>query len=318
MMDGSHMSDEDRQLLAQAVELLECQTFADRATGWIGRPLDKAVRTIPQRYQRKLADVVHSAIGKAFDWVLLTVDSSKKPSKSRDLAHKLASAGIGAASGFAGGWAFLAELPVYTTVLLRTIADIARAEGEDLSDPAARVACIEVLALDAGAWGDHAGISQYYLLRRSVASAVAEGAMYAAKSAASASIGQTFAELGRDAYTHVAAQASKEVAAALATDVGTAATGLSTLSQLVSIVSRRFGVTVSEEFVAGMIPVIGALGGATINFAFTDHFQRLAHGHFTVRRLERVYGCDVVEAEYHRLRSGLSDLVCVPNRRMLR
>jgi hypothetical protein len=29
-----------------------------------------------------------------------------------------------------------------------------------------------------------------------------------------------------------------------------------------------------------------------------EHFQNVAEGHFTVRRLERTYGCEVVEAAY--------------------
>jgi hypothetical protein len=47
--------------------------------------------------------------------------------------------------------------------------------------------------------------------------------------------------------------------------------------------------------------VIGALGGAAVNYAFLEHFQDVARGHFTVRRLERVYGKHVVRAEYTRL-----------------
>ena len=31
---------------------------------------------------------------------------------------------------------------------------------------------------------------------------------------------------------------------------------------------------------------------------FMDHFQDIAHGHFTVRRLERRYGLDAVQAAY--------------------
>jgi hypothetical protein len=34
---------------------------------------------------------------------------------------------------------------------------------------------------------------------------------------------------------------------------------------------------------------------------FIKHFQEIAQGHFTVLRLERIYGKDVVRAEYERL-----------------
>jgi hypothetical protein len=29
-----------------------------------------------------------------------------------------------------------------------------------------------------------------------------------------------------------------------------------------------------------------------------EHFQEVAHGHFTVRRLERIYGKEKIRAEY--------------------
>src|SRR6266550_4051842 len=48
---------------------------------------------------------------------------------------------------------------------------------------------------------------------------------------------------------------------------------------------------------------VGALGGAAINLAFTEHFQAVARGHFAVRRLERVYGAERVRTEYERLKS---------------
>jgi hypothetical protein len=49
---------------------------------------------------------------------------------------------------------------------------------------------------------------------------------------------------------------------------------------------------------AQALPVIGALGGAAVNYAFIEHFQDIARGHFTVRRLERIYGKEKVRSEY--------------------
>jgi hypothetical protein len=43
---------------------------------------------------------------------------------------------------------------------------------------------------------------------------------------------------------------------------------------------------------------LGAVGGAAINYAFIHHFQSLATGHFTIRRLERKYGSDLVGERY--------------------
>jgi EcsC protein family len=57
----------------------------------------------------------------------------------------------------------------------------------------------------------------------------------------------------------------------------------------------------TQKFAAQAVPIVGALGGAAVNYAFIDHFQEIARGHFTVRRLERRYGKDAVRAAYEKL-----------------
>jgi len=51
---------------------------------------------------------------------------------------------------------------------------------------------------------------------------------------------------------------------------------------------------------AQALPIVGALGGAVVNYIFVEHFQEIAQGHFTVRRLERAYGKDAVRSQYER------------------
>jgi len=53
--------------------------------------------------------------------------------------------------------------------------------------------------------------------------------------------------------------------------------------------------------VATAVPLIGAAGGAVVNALFIDHFQNIARAHFTIRRLERLHGRDLVQEEYGRL-----------------
>jgi hypothetical protein len=55
---------------------------------------------------------------------------------------------------------------------------------------------------------------------------------------------------------------------------------------------------VSEKFAAQSVPVIGALGGASLNLLFITHFQQMAEAHFTVRRLERRYGEVLIKETY--------------------
>jgi hypothetical protein len=62
--------------------------------------------------------------------------------------------------------------------------------------------------------------------------------------------------------------------------------------------ASRFGVVVSESVAAKAIPVVGAVGGATINYLFMDHFQKMAKGHFIVKRLEGKYGQEAVRENY--------------------
>jgi hypothetical protein len=58
---------------------------------------------------------------------------------------------------------------------------------------------------------------------------------------------------------------------------------------------------VTQKFAAQALPVVGALGGASVSYLFIGTFQEIAQEHFAVRRLERVYGRDIVRAEYERL-----------------
>jgi hypothetical protein len=65
----------------------------------------------------------------------------------------------GAIGGAFGLTALAVELPLSTAIMLRSIADIARSEGEDLTMVESRLACLEVFALggrsDGGRWRRH-------------------------------------------------------------------------------------------------------------------------------------------------------------------
>ncbi|MDH3264930.1 MAG: EcsC family protein, partial [Paracoccaceae bacterium] len=62
-----------------------------------------------------------------------------------DLAHRAAAAALGALGGLGGLPSALAELPVTTTTILRSLQEIARFHGEDPADEATRLACLQVL-----------------------------------------------------------------------------------------------------------------------------------------------------------------------------
>ena len=74
--------------------------------------------------------------------------------------------------------------------------------------------------------------------------------------------------------------------------------GAPILLKFVTQVATRFGVVVTQKVATQALPVVGALGGAAINYAFIEHFRDVARGHFRVRRLERIYGKAKIRTEY--------------------
>ena len=82
---------------------------------------------------------------------------------------------------------------------------------------------------------------------------------------------------------------------------GATDTAAPALIRLVTQIGSRFGLVVSEKLAAQAVPIVGAAGGAAVNYAFVEHFQSIAFGHFTVRRLERIYGGETIQSEYEKL-----------------
>ena len=256
------LTDADRNALARAVEALERTSLASRISGLLGRQIELAGRFVPERVSGIVSRAATAALRQAMRVALRSL--SKRPMRGGQALHRSLAAASGAAGGALGLIALPLELPLSTTLMLRSIADIARTEGEDLEDPEAALACLEVFAL-----GGHAGNGDlldggYFALRGFLAKSVSEAARYIA---------------GKRVVSETAPL----------------------LLRLTSQIAARFGVVVSQKVAAQAVPIIGAVGGAAVNLAFTEHFQSLARGHFTVRRLERTYGLALVRSEYEKL-----------------
>lgn len=257
------MTQEDYQALQRAALLLKYPTTAARITSAIGMPLEAALKRLPVKWFRLVQGAASMAIEKALNIAIQSIDRNLKTG-SADNLHKLACGVSGGLGGFFGVPALAMELPVSTTIMLRSIAEIARSEGEDLGSVETRLACLEVFALGGTSRQDDAAETGYFAVRAALAAALRE-------------------------------------AAAVLTERGVAERSTPALVRLVAEVASRFGATATEKVAAEAIPVIGAIGGATINVIFMDHFQNMARGHFIVRRLERRYGGELVRAEFERL-----------------
>lgn len=68
---------------------------------------------------------------------------------------------------------------------------------------------------------------------------------------------------------------------------------------LVAEVASHYGIGLSRKFALQMMPVAGALCGASLNAAFLAHYRALARAHFTIRRLERAHGPVVRQTAAH-------------------
>ena len=254
------MTAADWQDLNRAVRLLEQPSVTAKLADFAGQPVSGLLRKLPTAVNNKLRDIVGDVMLESLNVALSTLDveSENKPS---GWLPKLMTGFTGGLSGLFGLPALAVELPITTTIMLRSIADIARHQGEDLSTLEARLACVEVFALGApresGTRADFGYYASRALLSRLTADAAA---LFLERSAASIS----------------------------APVVGS----------LVSEIAMRFSVVVAERSAASALPVLGAVGGATINMMFMSHFQRVARGHFVVRRLEREHGVDAVRTLY--------------------
>ncbi|MCS6953741.1 MAG: EcsC family protein [Bryobacterales bacterium] len=265
-LGSATMAPEDRAALREAVRLLESPSFAARLASRVGMPAEKLLKAMPRGVSESLQSLVRSTLEKCLEVAVHRID--QPVAAEPDKALKIAAGLTGGAGGFFGMAGLAVELPVTTTIMLRSIAEIARREGEDFRSPEARLACLEVFALGGRTGADDAVESGYYAVRAVLARAVSEAARYIAQR-------------------------------------GLAEEGAPVLVRLIAAIASRFGLVVSEKAAAAAVPLVGALGGAAINVLFLEHFQNIARGHFTVRRLERKYGAPLVRAEYERLRAAL-------------
>ena len=259
--------------LQRAVALLEAPTLTARMANMVGAPLEFAVRALPAVVSGRIHGAVQMALNKAVQGALLSMRN--EPGKAASTRwHKLAAATSGAVGGAFGFSALLIELPLSTTIMMRSVADVARSEGFDLADLSTRQACLEVFALGGNAGNDDASETGYYLARGFTA----------------------------DVMRHLSAELAGRVVTGRDLTLGVAPKEAGKLlAKLVEKVAARFGVVVSEKFAAQAVPVIGAATGAALNTMFTDYYQDMARGHFIVRRLELKYGEDVVRACYQRI-----------------
>jgi len=260
--------------LQRAFGLLERQNFAARLADYAGQRIDRVLSVMPEQASAGLNRAIEAAMLRCLELAISSIEpKEKRPALAGHFSSLLVGLN-GGISGFFGLVALPIELPVTTMLMLRAIADTARHQGEDLSQLEARLACVEVFAL--GARGAGKRMDMGYFASRAL-----------------------LGKLAGDASVYLAER-------------GVARASAPVVNRLLAEIASRFGVVVSERFAASAVPVLGAVGGATVNFVFMNHFQRVAHGHFTIRRLERMYGPATVRRHYEALVAQHADVETRP------
>ena len=252
----------DDELLRSAYMALEHPSMAARLSGVVGTPIEIAIHLLPKAWYRRIQAVAEKAVTKSLQTALSTMHRHEL--SAHELYHKALVAGSGGIGGLFGLPGLLLELPITTTLMLRGIAEIARDEGEDIDSVETHIACVQVFALGGTTETDDAADTGYYGVRLALS-----GYMTAA-------------------VANVAQHGFRVDSAPV-------------VLKAVSMIANRFGVTISQRAAVQIMPVVGALGAATVNTIFMQHFQSIARAHFTVRRLERKYGEEFVRSRYREL-----------------
>ncbi|HVK52050.1 MAG TPA: EcsC family protein [Pseudoxanthomonas sp.] len=297
------LPEQDEIVLAQCVEALEYPSLIARISDKVAMPIEFGLMVLPDWARTTIAKVSRKAIEKALDLALFTMDTTTAPGATPPAAsdgwHTGAAAASGAAGGFFGLPSMLIEIPLSTSIMLRSIADIARSEGEDLSDVTARLECVSVFAMGGNSDGDDGAELGYFLAREAMASMIARTSAYYEA--------QLAAKLAENAAKVAAKGAAKTAAKLLAKEAAEAAKKAqsTTLVKLMETIAARYSGVISESAMAKFLPLVGAALGATINSLFISHYQDVARAHFRVRRLERSYGDTVIRGEYARIAEQL-------------
>ncbi|MFK7832194.1 MAG: EcsC family protein [Winogradskyella sp.] len=265
---------EDLEALKKAKFTMHNLGWAIRNVNKIGNTVETGTKYVPEKVLLKIQSITQTVLLNIIKANLLTIQKNKtfkKPSKN---TYKSIVTSTGALSGFFGSTTgfgtaiFASEVTLTTKFLMRTIMDIARSEGEDIYILEGQMACLEVFAFGGGSENDDGMETSYYSTRIGLNSALNQ-------------MSATGIKMSLDSLVK-----------------GASALGTTAVGNFISTIATRLSLLISEKFLAQAVPVVGAIGGGSLNYVFVDHFQNMATAHFTMRRLERKYGSSQIKLAY--------------------
>jgi hypothetical protein len=266
--------------LGKAVDLLERPGFLIRLGHVVGEPLDLLQKNLPKGIKSAVERATEYSLRKALTVALKTIPSGLLPpqaqanfaamdrdAKNKKIWHTAGAALTGTIGGFFGAVALPLELPITTTLMLRSILEVSRSYGADLRDPKTALECLYVFTMGSANPKTNTTDTAYYTAR----------------------IGLSQMVQGTSRF--IATHSTERILHAI--EKGTAPT----LLKFIAVIASKFEIAVSEKFLAEAVPIVGALGGGFLNTTFLNYYNDVARCHFGIRKLEKEYG----EAEIKRV-----------------
>lgn len=251
-----------------------------KSLNWMGQPLEYAQNRLPEKVRTAITRASRKAIEKALEFSINTVPAhdipkpladAKRDSKKSGKLHTAAAAAVGGVGGLLGLAALPVELPLATVIMLRSIAEIARNYGNDLSSFETKLDCLYVFSLGGKTNHDDAMESAYYTSK------------------------VIFSEVLKKSSAYIAGASAKEFLSAVESK------SAPFIVRFVAEIAAQFEIRVTKKFLMQTAPVLGAVGGAGLNLLFASFFQECARHHFAMRNLEKTHGIemtrDIFEAE---------------------
>jgi hypothetical protein len=277
-----YLSADEVQFIDEAVAFLETPSSLVSVTNYLGKPLDRFQNHLPEKTRQRLHRTIEKSLKMALKLAIETIRTEESNvdwevalhnSLKTSWAHTALLGTTGAIGGALGTAALIVELPLSTTLMLRGISSVAKEWGHDLRDPEVQLQCLYVFTLGSERSQEDDQMDSAYLSSRIA-----------------------FQQIIRELAGYLSQHSVKDVLLALE------AGGSGILLRFLALLIPSFEKAILQKFMSRAVPVVGAIGGAALNAAFSHYFTRAARYHFGILHLEKKSGTDVVEDRYRALR----------------
>ncbi len=166
----SALTEADRARLWEAACILADQRgLVPRLGAWLGAKAELVVGMLGAGWRERVQALVEDALWRAQTLSTIGLDAGASGVAPRAWLARAATTVSGAATGLAGFAGVTVDIPFTTLTILRSIAEIARSEGEDIASDEGRRACLEVLALGGPGVNDDDAEMGYWTARLGLA-----------------------------------------------------------------------------------------------------------------------------------------------------